>query len=307
MKSLLLFVSLLSTSVLAQDKMSISLNWAPKQTYVQSLTMKQVVGVPRHGQATAETSLTMGLQVQQKKSGARSLGVSVDALKVFVDLPAPAANKSFDSTKPEDGNEEIATFYKDLQAQKPEMVLNARGKVTSVNGLDQLSSQNPVLSRFLGKEQMKHLMQQGWLAELPAKEVSPGDRWPFQMKFPTPVGHLLVNGNYILGDLLQRDGKSLRAIKLVGQVQGNFTQPSAEKPETDPEVLKIQAAMLLMGIKVKEGGMEGTLYYDPKLKLVTASEINTRIRLSVAKYPENGQPTEIPIDQEMRLELKEAK
>jgi hypothetical protein len=40
---------------------------------------------------------------------------------------------------------------------------------------------------------------------------------------------------------------------------------------------------------------------------VVASEVDTSIRLSVEKYPENGKPTEIPIRQNIKLKIVETK
>ena len=74
------------------------------------------------------------------------------------------------------------------------LLLDPRGKVLEVVGLDKLSGGNSVLGRFLGREQMKNFLQQGGLVELPKAPVARGENWPFQSVFPTPVGKLLIKG-----------------------------------------------------------------------------------------------------------------
>lgn len=287
--------------------MNLSMDWKSGKKYSQQLEMKQVIGVPRHGEATAQTKMTMGLSVNGKNA-TKHVGVKLDSLSINVDLPAPAGDHEFDSTKPTEGNQDIAKFYQGINADPAKLMLDSRGKVLSVKGMEKLSAENALLSRFLGKDQMKNFLQQGWLVELPKAPVARGDSWPFQLKYPTPVGMLLIKGSYTLGEKVEKAGKPLVEIFVNGLVQEDFTQPSANAPkETDPEILKMQAMMMLAGVKVKEGKMSGSLFYDPSAKLMTSSQVDTLIRLSVAKYPENGKPTEIPIQQTMSLTLTEQK
>jgi hypothetical protein len=292
--------TLLATTTLlhAEEKLNLSLDWKPGKIYQQQIEVSQVVGVPRHGEAKAKTNLQMALKVS--KGG---LQVSFDGLKILLDPPAPVKYQAFDSALPQEGNHEIAQFYDQLQRQTPKLLLDDRGRVREVTGLDHLTAQNPIVGRFLGKEQMVNLMQQGWLAALPAHPVSKGDSWPYQMKFPTPVGALSVQGTYTLGSHAERGGRNLVEIQLMGDVQGDFTK--ADPNEKDEEILKVQAMMMMMGVKVKVGTMKGSLWYDPTVKMLVSSEVDTNIRLSVEKYPENGQPAEIPIQQSMTLKLSE--
>ncbi len=287
-----------TTSLRAEEKINLSLDWKPGKVYQQQIEMSQVLGVPRHGEAKAKTNLQMAL-----KSGKTGLLVSFDSLKVLLDPPAPAQNQEFDSAMPGEGNQDIAQFYGDLRKQSPKLLLDDRGKVRDVTGLDPQKIQNPILARFLGREQLANLMLQGWLTSMPATAVGKGDSWPYQMKFPTPVGALFIKGNYTLGGRSERGGKSLLEIQLTGQVQGDFSK--ADPNEKDEEVLKVQGMMLLMGVKVKVGTVKGSLWYDPVTKMLISSEVDTNIRLSVEKFPENGQPTEIPIQQTMTLTLTE--
>jgi hypothetical protein len=297
--SLALALSFLASSgLVAEEKLNLSLDWKPGKIYQQRIEMNQIVGVPRHGEANAKTTIQMGL-----KSAKGGLQASFNGLNVFVDPPAPAKNQAFDSTMPLEGNQDIAQFFGDLHRQSPKLILDDRGGVREIRGMDQLKSQNPIIDRFLGRDQMINLMQQGWLVSLPVGPVIKGDSWPYQMKFPTPVGALFIKGNYTLGGRVERGGRNLVEIQLNGQVQGDFNKPDPK--EKDEEILKMQGMMMLMGVKVKIGIVKGTLWYDPAKKMLTGSDVDTNIRLSVDKYPENGQPTEIPIHQTMALTLTE--
>lgn len=303
MKPLLtLWLSL--TLLPAQDQVDLRLDWQTGKSYLQQITLDQVIGVPRHGEATAHTELQMKLTAREAKGGAKSLQANFSAMKIAVDLPLPATDERFDSHQPKEGNQEIATFYQSLKAAPLKMALDARGKIKEVQGLEKLNSGNAVLNRFFGQEQIKNFLQQGGLVELPTGAVSRGDHWPYQMAFPTPVGKLLIKGQYTLAGTREYEDKPHLVIQMQGQVQGDFTTAAAQ--ETDPEVLRIQGMMLLMGVKVKEGSTSGTLLYDSVRRLLVSSEVTTTIRLSVAKYPENGQPTEIPIQQKMSLQLRPA-
>lgn len=302
MKTIVLLLACTASSLFAQEKFDISLDWKSGRQYVQNLQLQQVVGVPRHGEAKAKTSLQLGFKLDASKS----LNVQFDAMKILVDLPLPAKNEEFDSAKPLEGNQDIGSFFRSMTEKEPKMLLDGRGKVREVRGLDQLTSQNALIGRFFGKDQIKSLLQQGWLVEFPKASVSKGDSWPFKMQFPSPVGQLLIKGNYTMGGRTEKAGSPLVEILVNGLVEGDFSKLSAEHAkETDPELLKIQATMLLMGIKVKEGTLSGSIFYNPTSRMLHSSETETMIRLSVAKYPENGKPTEIPIQQTMALTLTE--
>ena len=301
--SLLLWCSLASLS--AQEKVDVRLNWQAGKSYQQQIRMEQVIGIPRHGEASAHTDLEMKLEAREGKKSSRNLLLTFSRMKMEVDLPLPLGNEEFDSSRPSEGSEEIGDFYKSLQQSPVKLVLDPRGKVLEVVGMDKLSGGNSMLSRFMGKEQMKNFLQQGGLVELPKAPVAFGDNWPFQSVFPTPVGKLLIKGKYTLTGTREHLGKPHYVITMHGQVQGDFSAAavSAGGKETDPDVLELQGMMILMGVTVKEGTTSGTLLYDPLKHLLVSSDVSTNIRLSVAKFPENGKPAEIPIQQKLSLQL----
>lgn len=310
MKTISVVVLCSLASVRAEEKLDVRLDWQSGKSYQQGITLSQVIGIPRHGEATAHTDLQMRLDARAGKNSGRSLLITFSGMKIDADLPLPLTDEAFDSKSPSEGNQEIAEFFKSLQQSPVRLVLDPRGRVEEVVGFEKLGSGNAVLDRFLGREQMKNFLQQGGLIELPKAPVARGDQWPFQSVFPTPVGKLLIKGKYTLGGTREYQGRPHHVIEMDGQVQGDFTAAgvaaSGAAKETDPEVLRIQGMMILMGVKVKEGSTSGTLLYDATRHLMVSSDISTNILLSVAKYPENGKPTEIPIRQKMSLQLSPA-
>ena len=289
----------------AQKKVDVRLDWQEGISYQQAIRLEQVMGIPRHGEVSAHTDLEMKLDARGGKKSTRNLVLTFSRMKMEADLPLPMGDARFDSKQPSEGDQEIGDFYKSLQQSPVKLLLDPRGKVLEVVGLDKLSGGNSVLSRFLGKEQVKNFLQLGGLVELPKVPVARGDHWPFQSIFPTPVGKLLIKGKYTLAGTREHLGKSHHVIEMDGQVQGDFSAAavSGGGKETDPEILRIQGMMILMGVTVKEGTTSGTLLYDSARHLLVSSEVSTNIRLSVAKFPENGKPAEIPIQQKMSLTL----
>ena len=305
MKTILLSLLCSLTLLSAEEKVDVRLDWQAGKSYQQGIRLEQVIGIPRHGEASAHTNFEMKLEAREGKKSSRNLLLTFSRMKMEADLPLPLGNEEFDSRQPAEGNQELGDFYKSLQQSPMKLLLDPRGKVLEVVGLDKLSGGNSVLSRFLGREQMKNFLQQGGLVELPKAPVARGENWPFQSVFPTPVGRLLIKGKYTLTGTREHLGKPHHVISMDGQVQGDFSAAavSAGGRETDPEILRIQGMMILMGVTVKEGTTSGTLLYDSSQRLLVSSEVSTNIRLSVAKFPENGKPAEIPIQQKMSLQL----
>lgn len=297
----------LLTDLQAGEKVNLSPVWKSGSSHVQALEMVQVIGIPRHGEAKAVSHLEFGIRVgKETKFGGPALTLTPMVVKVNVDAPLPLSNVEFTSLKPEEGNTDVAAFYKSLQESPPILDLDGDGKTREVRGLTKLNQLGSVISQFLGKEQLSLFIQQGWLLEAPGKAVEVGASWPFQLKFPTPVGRLLIEGNYTFTGRKEVDGKSCAVIGIAGEVKGDFAR-AASKASGDPELQAIQLMLTAMGVKVKEGRMTGTIFHDIAGQRILSSEVDTRVRLSVEKYPENGKPTEIPIYQNLKLRMSEEK
>jgi len=299
------FASLLVAATLgAEEKIDLRLEWKSGRRYVQHLHMQQVLGVPRHGEASASTHFVVGLTAAPNgKSGGSSLAVSYDTLKVDVDMPLPKPDEKFDSAKPADGNRDLGSLYDSLRASATRIEVDDRGKVNAIKGLETLKSGDSVLSRFFGREQLYYFLQQGWLLSLPAKPVVAGESWPFKTSVPTPVGKLSINGAYTLRGREECDGVSCVVIEINGLVDAKFASQADDDSE---EVRKFQAMLLAMGLKVKEGGMTGKIFFDPKISHIRRAAVESSLRLSVAVFPENGKPAEIPIRTKLESVLAES-
>ncbi len=286
------------TTLLSADKVDVSLKWKTGAHYTQRVSVDQVVGIPRHGQATAHTKLDLGIHVTGTKESSKILKLSYDGLKIDVDLPAPMLDKEFDSAKPNEGNEDMAAIFAKMRESNTEVVVDGRGKVTDVRGAEKIAATDSLLSRFLGREQLRSLVQQGWLMDVPAKPLGKGETWPFRMKFPTPLGDVILKGQYKLAGEEKFNGIPCVRIDMLGEVAGNLSNGAALE-SVDDEAKRMHVLLTAMGLKIDEGTVSGQLLFDPRLGQIRRSEVETRVKIGVAKYPENGQPAAIPLHQKI--------
>jgi hypothetical protein len=262
--------------------------------------------------------LNLGIHVAGSPD-AKVLKISYDQMKIDLDMPAPMSDQEFDSQNPDKGNPGISSFYSAMKENGSVVLVDGRGCVKEVRGTEKLTSDNAVLARFLGGPQIRSLLEHGWLIALPVKPVAQGDSWAFKLHFPTPVGVLQLKGNYTRGGSQTVDGVPCQIIEMNGTIDGKINGSPAEgasgakgapappgDSNEDAEVQRVQATLTAMGMKIETASVQGKIYYDAQRCHIRKSEVETNVRIGVAKYPENGKPAEIPLTQKVSYTLDEA-
>jgi hypothetical protein len=291
------FCLLMPTMANEGGRLNLNLNWQVGKTYDQEMEITQRLGIPLHGRLDATTTMRLTLKPESSKAG-KALALDMSSMKILVDMPLPKADEKFDSAKPTEGNEDVAEFFGKLKECNVKAKIDSRGQTTELTGMEALTTDDSLVSRFLGKKQFAYLLQQGWFFSFPKTAVKQGDSWPFKVNLPTPMGTFLLAGTYTASGLCDHDGQSCWKIAVSGTMAGELQKPTdtQSKNEETQDVLKTIAAM---GLKVTYAGIKGEVIYDPQIQHLRKSEIETDIRLGVANYPENNRPAEIPLQQKV--------
>jgi hypothetical protein len=283
-------------------KLDLRVSWQAQAEYVQHMTWKQKVGIPLHGHADAETHLKLHLKPKSMKVG-ELVAIKVQDFKTKVDMPFPMKDAAWDSAQPAEGNQDIQAFFTQLQALPLAARTDARGQTTELQGMEKFTLENAILSRFLGKEQLSYLLKQNWFMSLPSKPVGVGDSWPYQVKFPTPMGQFGLSGHYTVQGEENLGGRRCWKIQLQGRMSAQIENPTKTGKE-DTETQEALDKLAAMGLKLAHASMSGTLFYDAAAQQLRQSEIDTDLRIGVAKYPSTERPAEIPIQQKVMLTLE---
>jgi hypothetical protein len=286
------------------------MRWKPGATYEQKMVVTQKVAIPLRGTANATTELDLRLQPKSGQKAA-TLGMEIARFKTLVDMPAPTANESFDSTTPDEGNADIRQFYTNLQAAKLTASLDEKGQVTGLVGLSGLTAENPLLSRFLGQDQVAALLKQGWFLSMPPKSIGIGGSWPYRLVFPTPLGKMKMEGTYTLLGSEQRGPVPCWKLEVKGGMTGEValqtTEPVKEVADNEDGKLteeELNAKLAKLGLSVASATTQGFIWFNPAEQLIHDSEITTDIKIGVANPPVGSKNVSIPISQKVVLELR---
>lgn len=196
--------------------------------------------------------------------------------KMWIKIQAPGLDLTFDSAKPDDAKSDLPQvqgligFFKAMSGAPYTLVLNGKGELTAVEGVDQIVAKAPADAADLVRaeyslEKLKREVAQEALP-LPDKPVNKGDRWQRTEVQDIGAGQTLtLDTFYEYAGTVEKDGKTFDKVNIF--VNG---------------VKYAQADGALNGVKVvrsdlQVAGSSGHYLFDRAAGRVTERATNTRI------------------------------
>ena len=303
---LLLFAALVSR-LSGADGVVFQQAYKPGHTYHQTMTMKQEMEMDLGEQKlNRQVSTTMGMQaVVTPHENARSKRVAIKYDSVQASAVDGERKVSFDSKAPDAAaNSGQLAAYGKIVGQEFKVVFDEDENVTDVEDLDatiqKLAGDDPasaqVYQQLFNKDSVKRMMQQSALRSPAGRPVTKGGSWAFAQELELPgLGKLTIRGFYTYKGDVDRNGVKCAEVKAAAEI-------TMDALLADPEN---EAAMRLkqMDLKIKEGRMDGTLYYDPEIAFTRQIEVTHNITLT-GKIPDgSGKAIRLPMKQTISMLL----
>ncbi len=307
MKLTLRVFSLLAVLVLGlvsarAQTIEIQQHWAVGKKYFVTMQMAQQSTFAMAGK-TIEQGMTMTMEtsmaVSQHEDGLRKR-ILLRYDRTAMEMNMSGQKISYDSAKPGEGTDPLG-MGKTIGAmvgKELKLVANAKDEITDIENFDELlASFAPSavpgfdIRKMFDKEQLTQSMRQGALQSVPGKPVAPGDSWPFSNAVTMPqLGKVAISGNYTFQKMGERNGVPCAEITVDGKVSMDMA-PTAEADPANPN------PVAALQMKVTNGSIKGTLWFDPKLGVARDVQLVQEMTISMKNPLDPTATIDVPMKQ----------
>ena len=297
-----------ATPLFAQT-IEIKPHWQVGKKFSQTMHMDQASTIALGDQKMEQkVGMTMDstITVRAHENGKdKRMGVKYD--RVAMSMNMAGQDMKYDSAAPADAASDPLGLGKSFGAivgKEVKLVTDARDEVLEFENLDammkDLAAGNPmaaVIGQMFNKDAMKNMMRQGSLYAAPGKPVKAGDSWPFEFAMPMPgLGKVDLKGTYTLKSIGDHAGVKCAEIALDGKLGIDLSGLGDAKVEgADP--------LKQLGMKMDNGKMTGTLWFDPALGICRDALFTQEMNLKMKNPQKPDESMEIPMKQTIKQTL----
>lgn len=278
----------------ARDAQTFPIQWRVGKTYEQHMEMAQQMTFP--GQGEMQTKMSMDLSAVPKKGsapGTTEVVMTYDKADMTVRMG--------DKDVPMGGNDTLKKFV----GKSLITVFDEKGKIQSIENLESLVGDDPMLSRMMSEDSMKQMMSQASLMATPDRPVKPGDSWEFAVDFPMPMMKMAMKGKYTYEKDEEVEGAQCARLVLAGTMTMDTSAeaPKKEGESEDPQAAQAREMLKAMGFKINDSDISGVMHYDFNLGNVAQSEMDMKITMSM-KDPTTQQAVDLPMRTKVTQSIK---
>ena len=311
---ILLVLACAVAPVIAADTVELKQRWvANKQYFFSAQTSQQStfsMGPQKMVQNTAMT-MEMNVAVRPLEDGKRKrLAITYD--RVAMEMSMNGQKMGYDSAQP-DASTDPGGLGKTLGlmiGKELKFLTNEKDEMTEAENLDEFVKQltaggGPAaqdMSKMFSRDGFQQMMKQGSLQAFPGHPVAAGESWPFtnQINMP-PIGSVTVKGTYTFKGMVDRGGVSCAEIATEATIAMDMNG-EGKAAGGEPEA-KVPAAVAAMGMKLIEGTLKGTIWFDPQLGAARDSELVQEITMDMKNPADAGEVISIPLKQTIKTTL----
>jgi hypothetical protein len=219
-----------------------------------------------------------------------------------MDMSISGQSVSYDSSKPEQGNDPLGLSKSlgSMVGKELKVLIDDKDQITSIENYDEFIknlSASPFpgmdMSRMFSREAVTEMMKGGGLQAMPDHPVKPGDSWSFTKNIELPkLGKVDVNGTYTLKGISDHGGVQCAELAADAKITMDF---SGGEPSN--------AALGQLGVKVQDGSLKGTVWFDPKLGMARDTEMTQILTLTMKNPTDPTGTLTIPSKQEISAKL----
>lgn len=303
-----LFAIFAAVSAPAAEALIFNQKYEPGNTYHQTITMEQDMDMD-NGESRIQRKMNMAIGfsavVAPQELGARTKRVTVQYDRTVMSSDDGGKKYSFDSESPGAadpgplaavgriiGHEFNVIFD---EADNVKEIENIEPALQILAGTDPASAQ--IYNQIFNREAIKRMMQQSPLRSPNGLAIKLGESWPFLNEMPLPgVGRLVIRGNYTFKQMVERDGVQCAEVATKAEISVDM----AANTKAEEVIL---TRMRQMNLKVQDGKMEGTIFYDPLIHFPRSISLTQSVTLT-AKIPNGSGPAiRLPMKQTIGMKL----
>lgn len=301
-RSLLLPVLALYAEVSFAQSVDLHQRWQAGKKYSQTVETAQQSTIEMGGQKMEQsTTMTIDISIAVRAledSKRRRMTMTYD--RVAMDISMNGQKMSFDSANP--GTDPLgmgktlgATIGKELK-----ILLDESGAVVEIENYDSYIEQlgkSPIpgmdFREMQSREALTQMVNQGALLALPGKPIEPGGSWAFDQTLALPkIGKVSTRGTYTYKGMAQRTGANCAELTMEGKLTMDV---GGEAGAVSP-----------LAVKVTNGAITGTVWFDPQLGVMRESQIEQDMTMSM-KNPVDATAPEMTIPMKQAVTLKTTK
>jgi hypothetical protein len=154
------------------------------------------------------------------------------------------------------------------------ILLNEKNEITEFENYDEFIKSRAMPSMNLtttfsreammfSKESITQMMKEHGHMDTPDHPLKPGDSWPISSNVEHPPMLKRVAGNYTFKGMVEHDGVQLAEINVDAKISVDFSGLGV--PGAD--------AAKGLGMKIENGSLKGTIWFDPKLGLARETQM----------------------------------
>ncbi len=286
----------------AADAIIFNQQYLPGNSYHQTITMEQDMNMDLGAnRVERKTNTAMGFSavVAPQEEGVRTKRVTVQYDRTVMGMSDGQNKFSYDSQSPGAANAGPLAAVGRIIGHEFNVVFDEAENVLDVENIEQSlqilagtdPTSAPLYKQIFNREAIKRMMQQSPLRSPRGIAMKPGDSWPFSNELLMPgIGKLVIRGDYTFKQMVEHNG--VQCAEIVAKA--GMTVDTVVKEMAGDLMMPL---MQQMNLKVQEGKMEGTFFYDTAINFPREITMTQSVTIS-AKIP-NG-----PV-QEIRLPMKQ--
>ncbi len=301
-RSLLLPVLALYAEVSFAQSVDLHQRWQAGKKYSQTVETAQQSTIEMAGQKMEQSTtmtIDISIAVRALEDGKRRrMTMTYD--RVAMDMSMNGQKMSFDSANP--GTDPLglgktlgATIGKELK-----ILLDETGAVVEIENYDSYIEQlgkSPIpgmdFREMQSREALTQMVNQGALLSLPGKPIESGGSWAFDQTLALPkIGKVSTRGTYTFKGMAQRAGATCAELAMEGKLTMDV---GGEAGAASP-----------LAVKVTNGAITGTVWFDPQLGVMRESQIQQDMTMSM-KNPVDATAPEMTIPMKQAVTLKTTK
>jgi hypothetical protein len=299
---------LLLAPAIAAEGIEFDQAYQPGHTYHQVMTMKQEMQMDMgEVKMDRKVSTTMGMQaVVTPHEDGRSKRVAIKYDSIQASIEGGGEKYAFDSKAPaEEAKAGPLKAYGKIVGQEFKVIFDRQENVTDVEQLDatiqNLAGNDPasaqIYQQLFNRDAVKRMMQQSALRSPIGTPIKKGGSWPFVQELDLPgLGKLTIRGFYTYKGDVEREGVKCAEVTASAEITMDTRRQEAAGDEAAQRLQQMQ-------LKIEEGKMDGTLYYDTAIDFTRQIDVAHQITLT-GKIPDgSGKGLRLPMKQTISMKL----
>lgn len=293
-----LAAALALSSASAADTVTLKQQLLVGKRYYQTIKMNQATTIDM-GQIKMDQKMDMTMEASYavtKADDGKGKRVALKFDRMVMNMDMNGQKTVIDSSAPGTNAGPLGNPFAALTGKEIRMLVDENNKVTGFENFDEVvqaagGASNPVVAGVFNKDALSKTIEQSGLQSLPNHPIKPGESWSFSVDMPMPqVGTGTVKGTYTYKGTSVHNGVPSAELAVEGKI--NFavadggSNPAAQ-----------------MGMKIKDGSMSGTIWFDNALGTARDADIHQDMTMTMNNPTKPGETLTLPMKQTIHTEL----